>query len=480
MTDFASTSLHYVDGVFHGEDDVSIDVLNPATGERLGAVGEGGADLVDEAVAAAKRAQVDWARQPGSARAAPLKAMAQIVRQRIPHIADIVVREQGKLRSLAEMEVAITAEYLDYMAEWGRRIEGEIIESDRPGEHMFLYRRPMGVVAGILPWNFPFFMVARKVAPALITGNAIVVKPSEETPYSAHAFAEIAAEAALPPGLFNMVNGRGVETGEALVRHYDVAMISFTGSSAAGSHIMARAAENLTKVNLELGGKAPAIIMDDANVDLAVGVLKASKSLNSGQACNCAERLLVHSAVADEFREKLSAAMRSIRYGDPSGAEELDMGPLINRAAVERIDALVSDARSHGAEVLAGGAAGDSSEGCHYQPTILAGVSSEMQAATTEMFGPIVTIEEIADLDEGIAKANNSEYGLTSSIFTASLNNTMKAISELKFGETYVNRENFEAIQGFHAGVRKSGIGGADGKHGLYEYTHTQLAYIQT
>ena len=480
MTDFSACSPHFVDGIFHDDTDGPIDVLNPATEERIGAVGEASANLTDEAVASAKRAQVEWARQPGAARAAPLKAMAQLVRQKVPQIADIIVREQGKLKALAEMEVAITAEYLDYMAEWGRRIEGEIIESDRPGEQMLLYRRPMGVVAGILPWNFPFFMVARKVAPALITGNAIVVKPSEETPYSAHAFAEIAAEANLPPGLFNLVNGRGRNTGEALVRHRDVAMISFTGSSAAGSNIMAQAAQNLTKVNLELGGKAPAIVMDDANVDLAVGILKASKSLNSGQACNCAERLLVHSAVADEFRDKLVEAMNSIRYGDPSGVEELDMGPLINRAAVERIDGLVSDARSRGAEILVGGTAGEHGAGFHYQPTVLAGVTQDMEAATVEMFGPIVLMEEVADLDEAIAKANDSEYGLTSSIFTAGLNNAMKAISELKFGETYVNRENFEAIQGFHAGVRKSGIGGADGKHGLYEYTHTQLAYIQT
>lgn len=480
MTDFSRSARHYIDGSFIDEKDASIPVINPATEQELGTVGEGGADLVDEAVVAAARAQADWAKLPGAARAAPLKAMAALVRQRIGEIADIVVREQGKLRPLAEMEVAITAEYLDYMAEWGRRIEGEIIESDRPGEQMFLYRRPMGVVAGILPWNFPFFMVARKVAPALITGNAIVVKPSEETPYSASAFAQIAADAGLPNGLFNLVNGRGPETGEALVRHRDVAMISFTGSSAAGARIMAQAADNLTKVNLELGGKAPAIVMDDADIDHAVAILKASKSLNSGQACNCAERLIVHAAVADEFRDKLVAAMNAIGFGDPSVDEGIDMGPLINGAAVERIDRIVADARNGGAEVLAGGEAAERGTGFHYRPTILAGVAPSMSAAKTEMFGPVVMIEDAGSLEEAIAKANDTEYGLTSSIFTASLRNAMTAISGLKFGETYVNRENFEAIQGFHAGVRKSGIGGTDGKHGLYEYTHTQVAYVQT
>ena len=479
MTAFNPVLRHFVAGQFITGDD-AIEVFNPATEQVIGAAPQADAALVDQAVAAAKAAQVDWGRKPANDRAAPLRAMAAAIRADIPRIAGIVAMEQGKLLALAQMEVWITAEYLEYMAEWGRRIEGEVISSDRPGEHMFLYRRPMGVVAGILPWNFPFFMTARKVAPALITGNAIVVKPSEETPYSAHAFAEIAAASGLPEGLFSLVNGRGAVTGEALVRHNDVDMISFTGSSAAGSRIMAQAATNLTKVNLELGGKAPAIVLDDADVDLAVGVLKASKALNSGQACNCAERIFVQRGVADTFSEKLAAAMGSIRYGDPLGDAPIDMGPLINRAAVERIDAMVDDARAQGAEVLAGGTAADRGDGCHYAATVLSGTTPAMQVEQRELFGPVVMVTPIDDLDHGIALANDSEYGLTSSIFTAGLNSAMRAISELRFGETYVNRENFEAIQGFHAGVRKSGIGGTDGKHGLYEYTHTQVAYIQT
>ena len=470
---------HFVAGRFVGGDE-AIDVLNPATEQRIGAVPEAGAELVDEAVHAAVRAQAAWAKLPANSRAAPLRRIAALVREQLPRLARLVAREQGKVLPLAEAEVFITAEYLDYMAEWGRRIEGDVIASDRPGETMLLFRRPMGVVAGILPWNFPFFMVARKLAPALITGNAIVIKPSEETPYSAHAFAELVARADLPEGVFGLINGRGPVTGEALVRHPRVDMVSFTGSSAAGARIMAQAAANITKVNLELGGKAPCIVLDDATIDLAVAVLKGSKAMNSGQACNCAERIYVQRGVVAEFKDKLAAAMGEIRYGDPLGETPVDMGPLINRAAVERIHAMIEDARTHGAQVLAGGSAQERGGGFHYRPTVLTGTTSAMAVSQRELFGPVVMVDEVDGLDEAIARANDSDYGLTSSIFTNSLNSAMQAINELKFGETYVNRENFEAIQGFHAGTRKSGIGGTDGKHGLYEYTHTQVAYIQT
>lgn len=456
-----------------------IDVVNPATGKVIGQVPDADAGVVDAAFKAADAAQAEWARLPAHARGLVLRAIAAKVRENLPELARITALEQGKVLPLAEMEIALTAEYLDYMAEWGRRIEGEVISSDRPGETMLLFRRPMGVVAGILPWNFPFFMIARKVAPALVTGNTIVVKPSEETPYGAAAFARLVAETDLPAGVFNLVCGRGQTTGEAMVAHSLAQMISFTGSSAAGSAIMANAARNITKVNLELGGKAPAIVLDDANIDLAVGMLSASKTINTGQACNCAERVYVHKAVAQEFRDKLAGAVGAITQGDPFAADPVAMGPLINQAAVQRIDALVDNARSLGASVMVGGAPGESA-GCHYQPTVLIDTTPEMDIMHREIFGPVIVVNEIENLDEGIALANASEYGLTSSIFTDSLASAMKAIAELRFGETYVNRENFEAIQGFHAGVRKSGIGGTDGKHGLYEYTHTQVAYIQT
>ena len=470
---------HFIGGRFIKGPESSINVLNPATEQKLGSVPDADDQIVNEAVAAARDAQTGWARRPANERGTFLRALAGKIRSNAERLAGLIATEQGKTLPLAQMEVYVTAEYCDYMAEWGRRIEGEIITSDRANENIFLFRRPMGVVVGILPWNFPLFMVARKVAPALVTGNSIVIKPSEETPFAALEFARLAAEAELPPGVFNLVCGRGSSTGAALVAHPDVDMISFTGSSAAGSAIMASAARNITKVNLELGGKAPAIVLDDADIDLAVGVLRASKALNSGQACNCAERVYVHRSIADEFSDKLSQAMATIGYGDPMAEAPIDMGPLINRASVERLTALVEDARGKGAQILTGGTAGASGDGCHFAPTVVSGTTADMDIMSREIFGPVLVVNPIDDLDQAIALANDSEYGLTSSIFTRSLKSAFQAVNELKFGETYVNRENFEAIQGFHAGVRKSGIGGTDGKHGLYEYTHTQVAYIQ-
>jgi lactaldehyde dehydrogenase/glycolaldehyde dehydrogenase len=467
----------YIGGSFFPADG-TIDVINPSTGAVIGQAPDADASMVDAAVKAAEVAQADWARLPAHARGLALRAIATKIRENLPELARITALEQGKILPLAEMEIGLTAEYLDYMAEWGRRIEGEVISSDRPGETMLLFRRPLGVVAGILPWNFPFFMVARKLAPALITGNAIVIKPSEETPFGAAAFARLVAETDLPAGIFNLVCGRGDTTGAALVSHPAVQMISFTGSSAAGSAIMASAARNLTKVNLELGGKAPVIVLDDADIDLAVGALTMSKTINTGQACNCAERVYVQKGAADAFRSKLAASVGAISQGDPFGETPVAMGPLINRAAVQRIEALVDNARSLGAQVLTGGKVVEG-DGCHYSPTVLAVTTPDMDIMHREIFGPVIVVNEIDSLGEGIAIANASEYGLSSSIFTTSLSSAMTAISELRFGETYVNREHFEAIQGFHAGVRKSGIGGTDGKHGLYEYTHTQVAYIQ-
>jgi lactaldehyde dehydrogenase/glycolaldehyde dehydrogenase len=479
MTNIVHQFEHFVAGRFVAGYTDSIKVVNPASGALLGSIPDGDENLVNEAVAAARAAQDSWAARPANERAQYLRHMARIVRENIPRLARVVSAEQGKVLPLAEMEVFLSAEYLDYMAEWARRIEGEIISSDRPRENIFLFRRPMGVVAAILPWNFPFFMIVRKLAPALVTGNTIVMKPSEETPYSAYEFAKIAAQAELPTGVFNLIGGLGRSVGEALVAHPGIDMVSFTGSSAAGSAIMANAARNITKVNLELGGKAPAIVLADANIDQAVAMLKMSKTINSGQACNSTERVFIERAKYAEFSEKLAAAVGSISYGDPLGSDPVDMGPLINQAAVERIGSLVDDARTHGAEVLTGGIRAEIGSGCYFKPTVLAGVNANMQILKREVFGPVLMVEPVDDLDEAIRLANASEYGLTSSIFTSNLGSAMHAINSLKYGETYVNRENFETIQGFHAGVRRSGIGGTDGKHGLYEYMHTQVAYIQ-
>jgi len=471
---------NYIDGRFVESTGAQrIAVLNPARGSVISEIPDSPASAVDEAIAAATRAQRSWGKLPAVERAAFLRRIAAKIRDNVEPIASAIVEEQGKILSLARTEVSFTADYLDYMAEWARRLEGEILTSDRANENILLFRQPIGVIGGILPWNFPFFLIARKMAPALVTGNTIVIKPSEETPNNAAMFADLLAQTDLPPGVFNLVYGSGRQAGSALAGHRGIGMVSFTGSVETGSRIMAAAAQNITKVNLELGGKAPAIVMDDADLDLAVKAIKDSRVINSGQVCNCAERIYVHRKVADAFTEKLVQAMRATTFGDPLIKPDVHMGPLINAAAAQKVQGLVERAVSAGARVATGGRAVEHAGGRYFEPTVLTGCEQDMEIMRREIFGPVAPVAVFDTLDQAIELANDSDYGLTSSIYTRDLGNTMRACNEIRFGETYVNRENFEAMQGFHAGVRRSGIGGADGKHGLYEYTQTHVVYIQ-
>ena len=458
----------------------SIGVFNPATDSELSRIPDSTDGEVNQAIAAAKAAQRDWELRPAIERAGYLKKIAEKVRSKGPELARTIVEEQGKVMGLAQVEAAFAADYLDYMAEWARRIEGEIVTSDRPGENIFLFRQAIGVVAAILPWNFPFFLIARKLGPALITGNTIVIKPSEETSNNAAMFMELLAQTDIPAGVVNMVFGRGSTTGAALCQHPDVGLISFTGSVATGSKIMGSAAQNITKVNLELGGKAPAIVLADADIDAAVNAVKSSRVINSGQVCNCVERVYVDRKVEDEFLSKLAREMQATKFGNPLENEDVEYGPLINRAGLEKVSGLVTRATDAGAEIVTGGSVADLGSGNYYQPTVLRNCDQDSEIMRKEIFGPVVPVNVVEDIDEAIERANDSDYGLTSSIYTRDIGLAMKACNEIKFGETYINRENFEAMQGFHAGVRKSGIGGADGKHGLYEYTQTHMVYLQS
>jgi lactaldehyde dehydrogenase/glycolaldehyde dehydrogenase len=468
-----------IDGQFvTGSSGRTISVVNPATEKIVSEIPNATADEVNAAVCAAEKAQKSWCKLPPITRAGYLREIAQRVRQNKDVLAHTISEEQGKILPLAEVEVSFAADYLDYMAEFARRYEGEIIPSDRPNENIFLFKMPIGVVAGILPWNFPFFLIVRKMAPALITGCTIVIKPSSETPNNAFEFAKLVAASSLPKGVFNLVSGSGSVVGNALSSHPKVAMISVTGSVEAGVTIMRAAAANITKVSLELGGKAPAIVMRDADLDLAVKAICASRIINSGQVCNCVERVYVHESIAEQFIDKITIAMNETKVGDPfePGAE---MGPLVSKQHQHDVDAAVQQALKDGAELVAGGQKYDNRVGYYYPPTVLTHCEQSTAIMQKEVFGPVLPITTFKDLDQAIEWANDCEYGLTSSIYTQNLDVAMRACNEIKFGETYINRENFEAMQGFHAGWRKSGIGGADGKHGLEEYLQTHVVYVQ-
>lgn len=470
----------YINGEFRQATGAYTDVLNPATEAVIAKDPIADQAIVDSAVQAAYQAQPAWERLPAVERGAYLKKIAQGIRDRADELTNTIVAEGGKTKELARIEVMFTADYLDYQAEWARRYEGEVLNSDRPNENIFLFKRPLGVIAGILPWNFPFFLIARKMGPALVTGNTIVIKPSQVTPINCQIFSEIVDSVGLPKGVFNVVNGDN-QTGSLLAAHPKVAMVSLTGSVRAGQEVMALAAPNITKVSLELGGKAPALVLKDADIDLAVKSILASRVGNTGQICNCAERVYVHNSIKDAFTAKMVEAMKAVRYGDPATAEAngIDMGPLIEERAAQSVQAKVDRAIEQGATLVLGGKRVEG-KGYFFEPTVLTDVTNDMDIMKHETFGPVLPIASFETLDEAIALANDCEYGLTSSVYTTNLNEAFYVTRRLQFGETYINRENFEAMQGFHAGWKKSGIGGADGKHGLEEYLQTQMVYLET
>ncbi len=473
------TYQQYINGEFkNASTNEVIDVLNPFTEKVIAQAPKGGVADAEEALAAANAAQTEWAALPASERANYLKQMAALIRENRVELAQVLMAEQAKVQSLAQVEIDFTADYFDYYAGWARTYEGEIIQSDRPKENILLFRQPIGVVVGICPWNFPFFVMARKVAPALLTGNTIVVKPSSETPNTTFEFAQLVSRLDLPKGVLNIISGSGSTMGNALVENPLTGMVSLTGSVGAGQKIIAATAENITKTSLELGGKAPAIVCADADLDLAVKAIVDSRVIFSGQVCNCAERVYVDKKIAPEFIDRLTKAMSQVSYGDP--ATNPDMSCQVSKDQLEKIEAMVERAKQDGAEVLTGGERpSDMPTGYFYKPTLLTNVRQDMEIIQEEVFGPVLPVMPFSDLDEAIALSNDSDFGLTSSIFTTSISNMMRAANELKCGETYVNREHFEGLQGFHAGWRKSGIGGADGKHGLYEYLQTHVVYIQ-
>ncbi|KAA6323791.1 Lactaldehyde dehydrogenase, partial [termite gut metagenome] len=431
------------------------------------------------ALDAAKNSQTAWAAKPAAQRAGYLRQMSALIRANRLELAKTLASEQAKILPLAQVEIDFTADYFEYYAGWARIYEGEIIQSDRSNENIFLFRRPIGVVVGICPWNFPFFVMARKVAPALLTGCTIVLKPSSLTPNTTFEFARLVATLDLPKGVVNFVSGSGKTLGNTLVKSPLTDMVTLTGSVEAGVEIIKATADNVTKVSLELGGKAPAIVFEDADLDIAVKGIVDSRVIYSGQVCNCAERAYVHKNVYDRFIDKFTKTMQTVTYGDPFANPTPDMSSQIDRTQQEKIDALVVRAKAAGAEALTGGKKADTPTGYFYEPTVLVNCRQDMEIVQKEVFGPVIPILPFSEYEEAITLANDCEYGLTSSVFTTNINTTLQAIKDLKFGETYVNREHFEGMQGFHAGWRKSGIGGADGKHGLMEYLQSQVAYIQ-
>ncbi|CDQ18369.1 lactaldehyde dehydrogenase / glycolaldehyde dehydrogenase [Halobacillus karajensis] len=456
-----------------------IDIVNPSTEEMISQIPKGTEGDVNRAVQAAYDAQKEWEHIPNIERGKLVRAIGDRMEEKRETFIDLLQEEQGKNYELACGEVDLAIDYFRYMSEWARRIEGEIVPSDRKNENIFIYRKPIGVVAGIVPWNFPVFILARKVATALVTGNTLVLKPSQQTPNTAMEFTKIIDSMDIPKGVYNVVTGTGSEIGNALASHPKVHMVSMTGSIPAGTKVMEAAAQNITKVNLELGGKAPAIVTANADLDVAAENITTSRLANNGQACTNAERVYVHERVADQFVSKLRHQFEALSMGNPRADKKADVGPLASIDRLEEVENMVKSAVKAGAKVEIGGERGDVEKGYFYKPTILTNVEHEMEIMQEEIFGPVIPVATFKTLDEAIEKGNDTDYGLSSSVYTEDMNEAMRTINELKFGETFINRENFEAVQGYHAGMRKSGLGGADGKHGVEDFLVTQVAYLQ-
>ena len=455
-----------------------IEVENPYTNEIIAAVPKGDATDADRALTAAKAAQSAWSKRTPADRADYLSKIAQVIRDNQQELTDILISEQAKVAGLAGVEIGVTATYYDYYAGWARKYFGETISSDDPQEAILLFQKPIGVAVGICPWNFPFFVAARKIAPALLTGCTSVIKPSSVTPLTTLRLAELIADIGLPAGVLNFVTGGGGTLGSALTKHPVTDLVSLTGSVEAGIEIIKDSAANIVKTSLELGGKAPVIVFKDADIDFAVDRVAASRLIFSGQVCNCAERAYIHEDIYDEFVSKLQANFEATVYGDPNDPASV-YSSQVSKDQLDKIAAVVDRAVAQGAKVITGGAVADKGTGYFYQPTIISGAAQDWEIIQKEIFGPVLPVLKFSDYDEVIQKANDCEYGLTSSVFTTNVSTAFQAIKDLNFGETYVNREHFEAIQGFHAGWRKSGIGGADGYWGLREYLQSQVAYIR-
>jgi len=456
-----------------------IEVENPATGQMIASVPRGDADDADRAVSAAYQVQPAWEALPPASRGQLLKDLARTLLENRERLARIVIAEQGKPLQEARGEIEGAALYLSYAAEEARRITGDIIPSDNPDEQIWIQRVAHGVVIALTAWNYPAGLMCRKIGPALIAGNTVVVKSHEGTPTTALEIAQLADQVGFPAGVINVISGAGEGVGRALVRHPQSRLITLTGSVRAGKDIFRNAADDLKLLRLELGGKAPFIVAEDADIGAAVRAAVLSRFENCGQVCICNERMYLHERIADEFTDRFVSAVQQLKVGDPTTL--VDVGPKFSGSELDKVEGMVEAARVAGAEVLTGGRRltdGAFARGYWYEPTVLRVADNAMAIMQDEVFGPVVPVMTVTDFDEGLRLANESRYGLSAYVFTKDMRRMMRLIRELKFGEIYINKAGGDVVQAHHAGIKDSGVGGEDGKYGLDAYFQKKTIYV--
>jgi len=458
-----------------------IDTQFPATGDVITAVAEAGAEDVDRAVAAARAAFRDpkWRRMDAADRGALLWRMADIMERRADHLARLEVLDNGKPIREAQIDVRQAIDALRYYAGWTTKLQGDTLPV-RGNMLNYTLREPIGVVGAIIPWNFPLLMAVWKVAPALACGNTIVLKPAEQTPLSALEIAAIAKEAGVPAGVLNVVPGYGETAGAALVAHGDVDKIAFTGSTAVGKHIMRAAADTLKKVSLELGGKSPNIIFDDADIDAAARGAFSGIFYNTGQCCTAGSRLLVHESVRDRLLETIVERAKKMAPGDPLDPKTR-MGPVISQEQLDRVLRYVEKGRSEGAEVLAGGVRAQyngSDRGYWLQPTIFGGVQSGHTIAREEIFGPVLAVISFADEEEALRIAGDTIYGLAAGIWTKDIKRAHRVARELEAGTVWINTYHPGDAASPFGGYKQSGFGRELGQYSLDLYTQIKSVWV--
>ena len=457
------------------------DVISPSTEEVVAKVQSGTVEDVEKALKSAEKAQKSWKKLPPRERADLLYKFADEIKANTDRLAELLVKEQGKLLKVAKFEVAVTASFIEYACEGARRIEGDIIPSDNPNEQIWIQKIPRGVVVAITAWNFPLALAGRKLGPALVAGNTVVLKPTSETPLATLELGDLANKVGIPPGVINILTGSGRVMGTALVENPITKMVTMTGSTPVGQDIARTAAKNLTHVQLELGGKAPFIVFADADIDAAVEAALHSRFDNCGQVCTCNERMYVHEKIYDTFMKKFIAKTKALKVGDPM-LDDTDMGPKVNKAELEHMEELVAVSVKEGATIATGGKRPQGvqfEKGYWFEPTVLTNVTQDMTIVHEESFGPILPVLKFKTFDEVIGYANDCEYGLAAMVFTNDMNTIMKCNDELEYGEIYVNRGHGEQHQGFHNGYKLSGSGGEDGKYGFEQYLEKKTFYIR-
>jgi len=465
----------FIDGQWlEAEQNKSFAVINPATGETIAHVPSVSEQQVVKAVEAADQALQSWKQTTAKERSILLKKWYQLMIEHQEDLAIILSTEQGKPMTESRGEILYGASFIEWFAEEAKRTYGDVIPHDKQGRRLLVIRQPVGVVAAITPWNFPNAMITRKVGPALAAGCTVVIKPASETPLSALALVALAEEAGIPKGVINVVTGSAREIGGILTQHPLVRKVSFTGSTAIGKLLMQQCSSTMKKISMELGGNAPFIVFEDADLDKAVEGAIASKFRNSGQTCVCTNRILVQNSIYDTFVEKLAAAVAKLKVA-PAFELGAEQGPLINEKAVEKIQEHIDDATSKGAKVIYGGQRHQLGQ-TFFEPTVLTDVTPDMQVAQDETFGPLAPVFRFTEEAEAIRMANDTEFGLASYIYTQNLSRAWRVSEALEYGMVGINEGLISTEVAPFGGIKESGCGREGSKYGIEDYQ--ELKYL--